>query len=82
MEGFEAPIHASLAQPILIGGSPREYAILNGMIAASLTLGLQSVWGIPIFFAGHIVGVMLAKHDPYFVQVFQRHLMLPHYFSV
>ncbi len=82
MKGFEAPIHSSLCHPIMLGGAPREYAILNGMISASLVLGLQSFWGIPIFFFVQGVGVLLAKHDPYFVQVFHRHLLLPHYFDV
>jgi homoserine dehydrogenase len=30
IEGFEAPIHASLGQAILLGGAPRGIAIVNG----------------------------------------------------
>ena len=39
--GFEAPVHRSLAEPILMGGAPRSVAILNGTIAAALGLGLR-----------------------------------------
>ena len=38
--GFEAPIHASLGQAILLGGAPRGIAIVNGTIAAAVGLGL------------------------------------------
>src|SRR3546814_4767179 len=34
IEGFEAPIYRSLAEPILLGGAPRAIAILNGTLAA------------------------------------------------
>ena len=37
--GFEAPVHRSLAEPILMGGAPRSVAILNGTLAAALGLG-------------------------------------------
>ena len=39
--GFEAPVHRSLAEPILMGGAPRSVAILNGTLAAALGLGLR-----------------------------------------
>ena len=41
VEGFEAPIHRALIEPILLGGAPRSIAILNGTVAAALGLGLQ-----------------------------------------
>jgi type IV secretory pathway TrbD component len=41
IEGFEAPIHRALVEPILLGGAPRGVAILNGTLAAALGLGLQ-----------------------------------------
>ena len=41
LEGYEAPIHRSLAEPILLGGAPRGLAIVNGTIAAAMGLGLQ-----------------------------------------
>ncbi len=39
--GFEAPLHRALTEPILLGGSPRGIAIVNGTLAAAVGLGLQ-----------------------------------------
>ena len=30
IEGFEAPLHRSLTEPLLLGGAPRSIAIMNG----------------------------------------------------
>jgi type IV secretion system protein VirB3 len=75
IEGFEAPIHASLGQAILLGGAPRGIAIVNGTIAAAVGLGLQQ-WlvGIAIWAVGHSVAVFAARRDPDFVPVLLRHL--------
>lgn len=73
--GFEAPIHASLGQAILLGGAPRGIAIVNGTIAAAVGLGLQQ-WlvGIAIWAIGHSIAVFAARRDPDFVPVLLRHL--------
>jgi len=75
IEGFEAPIHASLGQAILLGGAPRGIAIVNGTIAAAVGLGLQQ-WlvGIGIWAIGHSIAVFAARRDPDFVPVLLRHL--------
>ncbi|MDR6846976.1 VirB3 family type IV secretion system protein [Sphingomonas sp. BE137] len=75
IEGFEAPIHASLGQAILLGGAPRGIAIVNGTIAAAVGLGLQQ-WlvGIAIWAVGHSIAVFAARRDPDFVPVLLRHL--------
>ena len=39
IEGFEVPLHRALAEPILLGGSPRSIAIVNGTLAAVKGLG-------------------------------------------
>jgi type IV secretion system protein VirB3 len=74
-EGFEAPIHRSLAEPILLGGAPRTIAIVNGTVAAALGLGLQQ-WlaGLAVWALGHTVAVFAAKRDPEFAAVLVRHL--------
>lgn len=75
IEGFEAPIHASLGQAILLGGAPRGIAIVNGTIAAAVGLGLQQwVVGIGIWAIGHSIAVFAARRDPDFVPVLLRHL--------
>ncbi len=73
--GFEVPLHRSLAEPILLGGAPRNVAILNGTLAAVVGLGLQ-LWipGLVLWMAGHSLAVWGARLDPQFLQVFARHI--------
>jgi type IV secretion system protein VirB3 len=75
IEGFEAPVYRSLTEPILLGGAPRGFAILNGTLAAALGLGLQ-MWiaGLVLWAVGHSLGVLAAKRDADFLPVFIRHL--------
>ncbi|ADM08794.1 putative conjugal transfer trbd transmembrane protein [Parvularcula bermudensis HTCC2503] len=74
-EGFAIPVHRSLTEPILMGGAPRNAAILNGTIAAALGLGLQ-VWGTGILYwiIAHGACVFMAKRDPKFMDVVLRHI--------
>jgi type IV secretory pathway TrbD component len=75
IEGFEAPIHRALVEPILLGGAPRAVAIVNGTVAAALGLGLQ-LWiaGLVVWALGHTIAVVAAKRDPDFAPVLVRHL--------
>ncbi|MDB5670519.1 MAG: Conjugal transfer protein TrbD [Alphaproteobacteria bacterium] len=75
IEGFEAPVHRALAEPILLGGAPRAIAILNGTAAAALGLGLQQwIAGLALWAIGHTLAVFAAKRDPDFGPVLARHL--------
>lgn len=75
IEGYEAPLHRALAEPILLGGAPRAIAIVNGTVAAAIGLGLQQwIAGIGLWALGHTVAVMAAKRDPDFAAVLVRHL--------
>ncbi len=75
VEGFEAPLHRALTEPILLGGAPRGIAILNGTLAAALGLGLQ-IWiaGLVVWLVGHSLSVFAARRDPEFAAVLTRHL--------
>ncbi|HEY7810971.1 MAG TPA: VirB3 family type IV secretion system protein [Allosphingosinicella sp.] len=74
-EGFEAPIHRALVDPILLGGAPRGLAIVNGTVAAAMGLGLQQwIAGLVLWAAGHTLAVFAAKRDPDFAAVLARHL--------
>lgn len=75
IEGFEVPLHASLASPILLGGAPRGLVILNGTLAAAIGLGLQQ-WlvGIAAWVIGHSIAVIATRRDPDFAPVLLRHL--------
>lgn len=74
VEGFEIPLHRALTEPILMGGAPRNVAIVNGTLAAALGLGLQ-LWlaGLAVWIAGHAAAVYAARKDPAFMQVLIRH---------
>ena len=75
IEGYEAPIHRSLAEPILLGGAPRGLAIVNGTIAAAMGLGLQQwIAGFILWALGHTLMLFAAKRDPDFAPVLARHL--------
>jgi type IV secretion system protein TrbD len=75
LEGFEAPVHRALVEPIMLGGAPRGVAILNGTLAAALGLGLQQwIAGLLLWAVGHSIAVLAAKRDPDFVGVLVRHL--------
>jgi type IV secretion system protein VirB3 len=67
-----------LTEPILLGGAPRSIAILNGTLAAAISLGLR-LWvaGLLIWLIGHGLAVWAAKRDPLFVDVVRRHLRIP-----
>jgi type IV secretion system protein VirB3 len=82
IEGYEAPVYRSLAEPILLGGAPRAIAILNGTLAAAIGLGLQQwIAGIGLWVLGHTAAVMAAKRDPDFAPVLMRHLRQRGYLS-
>jgi type IV secretion system protein VirB3 len=75
IDGFEAPVHRALAEPILLGGAPRAIAIVNGTVAAALGLGLQQwIAGVAVWAFGHTLAVFAAKRDPDFASVLARHL--------
>jgi type IV secretion system protein TrbD len=76
--GFYAPVHRALTEPILLGGTPRAVAIVNGTLAAAVGLGLR-LWivGGLIWLIGHVAAVWAAKRDPAFVDVVRRHLRYP-----
>ncbi|WBX82856.1 VirB3 family type IV secretion system protein [Sphingosinicella microcystinivorans] len=82
IEGFEAPIHRALAEPILLGGAPRAIAIVNGTVATALGLGLQQwIAGFVMWALGHTLAVFAAKRDPDFAPVLARHLRQRGYLS-
>ena len=82
IEGFEAPLHRALVEPILLGGAPRGLAIVNGTVAAALGLGLQQwIAGLVVWAFGHSIALIAAKRDPDFAPVLARHLRQRGYLS-
>jgi type IV secretion system protein VirB3 len=82
IDGYEVPIHGSLASPLLLGGAPRGLAIVNGTLAAAVGLGLQQ-WlaGVLLWAVGHSIAVMAARRDPDFAPVLLRHIRQKGYFA-
>ena len=80
--GFEAPLHRSLTEPILLAGVPRAVAILNGTLSAAIGLGVR-LWiaGLVLWAIGHVAAVWAAKRDPAFVEVVRRHVRYPQHFG-
>jgi len=78
IEGYYAPVHRSLSEPILLGGAPRSVAILSGTLAAAVGLGLR-LWliGAAMWLVLHLAAVWAAKRDAAFVDVVRRHLRYP-----
>ena len=69
-QGYEIPLHRSLAEPILMAGAPRSAAIAIGTLSAALALGLR-LWipGLVVWVAGHSLAVLMARSDPDFLAV-------------
>jgi type IV secretion system protein TrbD len=82
-DGYEVPLFTSLTQPILLGGVPRSFAIVNVTLSACLAIGMQLWWlGIPLGLVMHGVAYFFTKRDPYFFEILRRHLwQKPHYES-
>lgn len=72
--GYQVPLHRALTEPVLIGGAPRGFAILNGTLAAAIGLGLR-LWiaGLVIWIVGHAIAVWVTRKDPEFLTVLSRH---------
>jgi type IV secretion system protein TrbD len=83
VQGFFAPVHRALTEPILLGGAPRAIAIANGTIASTVGLGLR-LWiaGLVIWAIGHFAAVWAARRDARFVEVVRRHLRYPAHLGV
>lgn len=68
-EGFEAPVHLSLVEPILVAGLPRTVAFLYWTLIAAFVVGLHQLWILPLGLLGHFGLVRLTRFDPHFLEV-------------
>ena len=75
--GFLAPVRHGLTAPLLMGGAPRSYAIVNGTLAAIVAFAGLAVPGIIPGIAGHLLGVFLPRRCPAAVEVPKRPMRLP-----
>jgi type IV secretory pathway TrbD component len=75
--GFMAPVRQALIQPLLMGGAPRSYAILNGTLAMITIFAGALGPGVLLGVAGHTAGAFLARRDPDAVEVLRRAVRIP-----
>ncbi|GJM06353.1 MAG: conjugal transfer protein TrbD [marine bacterium B5-7] len=80
--GFRIPLHTALIAPLLVAGAPRLFAILNATLGAAIVLGLHAYYTLPLFIVTHFIGVILAKRDPDFFEVFIRCLRKKKFYHV
>lgn len=80
--GYRIRLHNSLTTPIMLGGVPRQFAILNATMCAAMVLGLHAVYLLPLFVIFHLVAVYFAKKDPYFFEVLLRHLRQKRFYRI
>lgn len=79
-EGYVIPVHRSLIDPRLLMGVPRKPAILNGTAIASICLGLQAFWYLPVGIAIHIGMAVLSRYDPQWYDLLIRALKLKQFY--
>lgn len=80
-EGFEVPIHKAFVQPLLLGGAPRDFALLNGTMTAWFLLAIHSFFGVFLGVALQALAARMAKDDPEFLDVFRRALKIKRYYE-
>lgn len=77
-EGFVLPLRTSLTRPILLGGAPRAFAILNATVGAAIAFGLQQpLIGLPLWAVLQGAAAWAAIRDPWFLETWPRHLAKP-----
>lgn len=82
-EGYAIALHTSLTRPLLLGGVPRTFAILNATVAAAIGFGLQQpLIGLPLWIVIQSAGAYASAKDPWFLETWPRAMAKPSYFSV
>lgn len=81
MRGTPIPIHRSLTEDILLGGVPREMAIVNGALGAGLGIGGHSWYVIPVFIFIHMGLAYVHKNDSQFLLCLRSYFHLKNYYG-
>lgn len=75
-------LRTSLTRPILLGGAPRGFAILNATLAAAIGFGLQQpMIALPLWVMAQGAALWAAARDPWFLDTWPRHLAKPVFFD-
>ena len=82
-EGYCITLRTSLTRPLLLGGVPRTFAILNATVAAAIAFGLQQpLIGLPLWIAIQSAGAYATGRDPWFLETWPRAMAKPAFFNV
>lgn len=77
-DGWELPVAQALAEPVLLAGMPRDYAVVMGTVALVLGLALRIWWlGLLWWGAAHGLGLYVARADKRVFDVLRRQLRRP-----
>ncbi len=66
----------------MLGGIPRNIAILEGTIAACCVLGLNNIWAVPVMIVIHFLLVHLYSKDEYYLEILFQHIQEDDYLDV
>lgn len=75
-ESRATPVHRSLLEYKTIGGVESRMAILNGTVAAAITLGTETLLYIPVAMVLHMMLRWLTKKDPHLIMIYMRYRLL------
>ncbi len=82
-EDYCVKLRTSLTRPLLLGGVPRTFAILNATVAAAIAFGLQQpLIGLPLWIAIQSAGAYATARDPWFLETWPRAMAKPAFFNV
>ncbi|MGH6951874.1 MAG: VirB3 family type IV secretion system protein [Vitreimonas sp.] len=82
-EGYRIALRTSLTRPLLMGGVPRTFAIMNATVAAAIALGLQQpLIGVPLWIIVQAAGAYASARDAWFLDTWPRAMAKPSYFAV
>lgn len=82
-EGYRIVLRTSLTRPLLLGGVPRTFAILNATVAAAIAFGLQQpLIGVPLWIVIQSAGAYATARDPWFLETWPRAMAKPAFFNV
>ncbi len=82
-EGYRIALRTSLTRPLLLGGVPRTFAILNATVAAAIAFGLQQpLIGLPLWIVIQSAGAYASARDPWFLETWPRAMAKPSFFGV
>ncbi|MBY0565982.1 MAG: VirB3 family type IV secretion system protein [Hyphomonadaceae bacterium] len=83
LEGYCIPLRTSLTRPLLLGGVPRTFAILNATVAAAIAFGLQQpLIGLPLWLVIQSAGAYASARDAWFLETWPRAMAKPAFFNV